>query len=40
MDRIVFFSESQLTGKVPRILKIFRTEFGWSIMLDIQWCPI
>ena len=40
MDRIVFFSESQLTGKVPRDFENARTEFGWSIMLDAEWCPI
>ena len=40
MDRIVFFSESQLSGRVPRDFENARTEFGWSIMLDAEWCPI
>ena len=40
MDRIVFFSESQLQGRVPRDFENARTEFGWSIMLDAEWCPI
>ena len=39
-NRIVFFSESQLSGRVPRDFENARTEFGWSIMLDAEWCPI
>ena len=38
--KIVFFSESGLKGKVPRDFENARTEFGWSIMLDAEWCPI
>ena len=37
---IVFFSESQIRGKVPRNFENARTEFGWSIALDAEWCPI
>ena len=37
---IVFFSESQVRGKVPRDFENARTEFGWSIALDAEWCPI
>ena len=40
MDRIVFFSESNIQGRVPRDFENARTEFGWSIMLDAEWCPI
>ena len=39
-NRVVFFSESQLSGRVPRDFENARTEFGWSIMLDAEWCPI
>ena len=38
--KVVFFSESGLRGKVPRDFENARTEFGWSIMLDAEWCPI
>ena len=38
--KIVFFSESQVRGKVPRDFENARTEFGWSIALDAEWCPI
>jgi len=37
MDNIVFFSESNIRGKVPRDFENARTEFGWSIMLDAEW---
>jgi hypothetical protein len=37
---IVFFSESQIRGKVPRDFENARTEFGWSVALDAEWCPI
>jgi hypothetical protein len=37
---IVFFSESQIRGKVPRDFINSRTEFGWSIALDAEWCPL
>ena len=37
---IVFFSESNIKGKVPRDFPNARTEFGWSIMLDAEWCPL
>ena len=40
MDKIIFFSESNIQGKVPRDYENARTEFGWSIMLDAEWCPI
>ena len=39
-NSIVFFSESNIRGKVPRDFENARTEFGWSIMLDADWCPI
>ena len=38
--KIVFFSESQIRGKVPRDFENARTEFSWSIALDAEWCPI
>jgi len=37
---IVFFSESQIRGRVPRNFENARTEFSWSIMLDAEWCPL
>ena len=40
MDKIIFFSESNIQGKVPRDFENARTEFGWSVMLDAEWCPI
>jgi hypothetical protein len=40
MNNIVFFSESNLRGRVPRDFENARTEFGWSIMLDAEWCPL
>ena len=38
--KIVFFSESNMRGKVPRDFENARTEFGWSIALDAEWCQI
>jgi len=38
--KIIFFSESQIKGKVPRDFENARTEFGWSIALDAEWFPI
>ena len=38
--KIIFFSESQIRGKVPRDFENARTEFGWSAALDAEWCPI
>ena len=38
--KIVFFSESNIRGKVPRDFPNARTEFGWSMALDAEWCPI
>ena len=40
MDKVIFFSESNIKGKVPRDFENARTEFGWSIMLDAEWCPL
>ena len=40
MDKIIFFSESNIQGKVPRDFENARTEFGWRVMLDAEWCPI
>ena len=40
MNKVVFFSESNIRGKVPRDFENARTEFGWSIMLDAEWCPL
>ena len=34
MDKIVFFSESGVTGKVPRNFKNARTEYAWMLALD------
>lgn len=39
-ESIVFISENQITGKVPRDFENARTEFGWSIALDADWLPI
>ena len=38
--KVIFFSESGIKGKVPRDFENARTEFGWSIMLDADWCPL
>ena len=38
--KVIFFSESGVKGKVPRDFENARTEFGWSIMLDAEWCPL
>ena len=38
--KVIFFSESNIKGKVPRDFENARTEFGWSIMLDAEWCPL
>ena len=38
--KVVFFSESQVRGKVPRTFENARTEYAWSIALDAEWCPI
>jgi hypothetical protein len=40
MNKIIFFSESNIRGRVPRDFENARTEFGWSIMLDAEWCPL
>jgi hypothetical protein len=39
-NSVIFFSESNIKGKVSRDFENARTEFGWSIMLDADWCPI
>ena len=39
-SKVIFFSESNVKGKVPRDFENARTEFGWSIMLDAEWCPL
>ena len=38
--KVIFFPESNIKGKVPRDFENARTEFGWSIMLDAEWCPL
>ena len=38
--KVIFFSENQIYGKVPRDFENARTEFGWSIMLNADWCPL
>ena len=38
--KIVFFSESQIYGKVTRDFENARTEYAWSIALDAEWSPI
>ena len=38
--KVIFFSESNIKGRVPRDFENARTEFGWSIMLDAEWCPL
>ena len=38
--KVIFFSEGQTIGKVPRDFKNARTEYAWSIALDAEWCPI
>ena len=37
---IVFFSESNIRGKVPRNFENARTEIAWSLALGAEWCPI
>jgi len=37
---IVFFSESNIRGKLPRNFENARTEIAWAITLDAEWCPI
>jgi len=37
---VVFFSESQIRGRVPRDFENARTEYSWSILLDAEWCPL
>ena len=39
-SKVIFFSESNIKGKVPRDFENARTEFGWSVMLDAEWCPL
>ena len=39
-SRVVFISENQITGKVPRDFENARTEFSWAIALDAEWLPI
>ena len=34
MDKIVFFSESGVMGKVPRDFENARTEYAWMLALD------
>ena len=38
--KVIFFSEGQIYGKVPRTFENARTEFAWSIALDADWSPI
>ena len=38
--KVIFFSESQIRGKVPRTFENARTEYAWSIALDAEWCPL
>ena len=38
--KIVFFSESQIYGKVTRDFENARTEYAWSIALNAEWSPI
>ena len=40
MNKVTFFSESQIKGRVPRDFENARTEYAWSIMLDAEWCPL
>ena len=37
---IVFFSENNIRGKVPRNFENARTEIAWSLALGAEWCPI
>ena len=36
---VVFFSESQIRGKVDRTFPNARNDIAWSIMMDADWCP-
>ena len=38
--KVIFFSESNIKGKVDRLFPNQRTEFSWSLMLDAEWCPL
>ena len=37
---IVFFSESNIRGKLPRNFDNARTEIAWALALGAEWCPI
>ena len=37
---IIFFSESNIRGKLPRNFENARTEIAWAITLDAEWCPL
>ena len=37
--KVVFFSESQIVGKVDRYFDNARNDIAWSIMMDADWCP-
>ena len=36
---VVFFSESQIRGKVDRTFPNARNDIAWSIMMDADLCP-
>ena len=36
--KVVFFSESQIEGKVDRYHPNCRNDLAWSIMMDADWC--
>ena len=37
-SKVVFFSESQIQGKVDRNFPNARNDIAWSIMMDADWC--
>ena len=37
--KVVFFSESQMVGKIPRTFDNARNDVAWSCMMDADWCP-
>ena len=36
--KVVFFSESQMVGKIPRTFDNARNDVAWSCMMDADWC--
>ena len=39
-NSVVFISENQITGKVPRDYPNARTEIAWGLALNADWLPL